>query len=99
MLLKNTIYLLMELLNKETKRNNNRFDINKSNEMLIIYKIKEEENEDSEDEDKYEIKLFGEKFIENNKNNCKIIIENKEQDLIKYIEINKNETILKIKLN
>ena len=69
--------------------------------MIIIYKIKDEDNEDSQDsqdEDKYEIKLFGEKFIENNKNNCKIIIDNKDQDLIEYLKINKNEKILKIKL-
>ena len=38
--------------------------------MIIIYKI----------EGKREIKLFGQEFIKNNKNNCKIIIENKEQD-------------------
>ena len=91
----------MELLNKETKRNNNRLDVNNSNEMLIIYKIKEEDSEDSQDsenEDKYEIKLFGENFIKNNKNNCKIIIENKEQDIIGYLIVNKNEGILKIKL-
>ena len=94
----------MELLKKKTKRNNN--GLNNTNEMIIIYKINDEDNEDSEDnqyednqdEDKYEIKLFGEKFIENNKNNCKIIIENKEQDLIEYLKINKNEKILKIKL-
>ena len=99
----------MELLNKKAEGNNNIVNINKTNEMIIIYKINEEDNEDSEDnqyensednqdEDKYEIKIFGEKFIENNKNNCKIIIDNKEQDLIEYLKINKNEKILKIKL-
>ena len=84
----------MELF-KRTKRNNNRLNINNTNEMIIIYKIN---GKDNQDEDKYEIKLFGEKFIENNKNNCKIIIDNKEQDLIEYLKINKNEKILKIKL-
>ena len=84
----------MELL-KKTKRNNNGLNINNTNEMIIIYKIN---GKDNQDEDKYEIKLFGEKFIENNKNNCKIIIDNKEQDLIEYLKINKNEKILKIKL-
>ena len=96
----------MEILKKKTKRNNNRLNINNTNEMIIIYKINDEDNEDSEnnqyednqDEDKYTIKLFGKKFIENNKNNCKIIIGNKEQDLIEYLKINKNEKILKIKL-
>ena len=123
----------MELLKKKTKRNNNGLNINNANEMIIIYKInnedsedsednqyedsgdnqyddsgdnqdedsgdnQDEDNEDNQDEDKYEIKLFGKKFIENNKNNCKIIIDNKEQDLIEYLKINKNEKILKIKL-
>ena len=64
---------------KKTKTNNNRLNINNTNEMIIIYKINDKDNQD---EDKYEIKLFGKKFIENNKNNCKIIIDNKEQDLI-----------------
>ena len=107
----------MELL-KKTKGNNN--GLNNTNEMIIIYKINDEDNEDREynqyedsednqyedsednqdedsgdnqEEDKYEIKLFGEKFIENNKNNCKIIVDNKEQDLIEYLKINKNEKI------
>ena len=91
----------MELLKKKTEGNNNIVNINKTNEMIIIYKINDEDNEDNEDnqdEDKYKIKLFGEKFIENNKNNCKIIIDNKEQDLIEYLKINKNKKILKIKL-
>ena len=55
----------MDLFNKKTKRNNSRLNINITNEMIIIYKIKDEnsDSEDSQDEDKYEIKLFGEKFI------------------------------------
>ena len=91
----------MELLNKKTKRNNSRLNINITNEMIIIYKIKDEvteDSQDSQDEDKYEIKLFGEIFIKKNKNNCRIIIDNKEQDLIEYLKINKNEKIIKIKL-
>ena len=56
----------MELLRKKTKRNNVRLNINNTNEMLIIYKINDEDNADIEDnqyegnlyEDKYEIKLF-----------------------------------------
>jgi len=39
-------------------------------EITIIYKVKEKE-----------IKLFGEDFVENNKNNCKLIINGKEQEL------------------
>ena len=79
----------MELLKKKTKRKkDNDINNNKINEIIIIYKI----------EGKDEIKLFGEEFIENNKNNCKIIIENKEQNLVSYLKVNKNQEILKIKL-
>lgn len=51
--------------------------------------------------DNYRIKIFGKKFIENNKNNCKIIIENKEYELSEYFIINDNlrkSEILEIKL-
>ena len=79
----------MELLKKKTKRNkDNDIDNNKINEMTIEYIIKKENK----------IKLFGKKFITNNKNNCKIIIDNKEEDIIEYLKVNKNEKILKIKL-
>ena len=68
-------------------------DINKNlNELTIIYKI---------DKNDKRIKLFGEKFIENNKNNCKIIIDNKEEEIIEYININeemKKRDKLEIKL-
>ena len=50
------------------------------NEMIIIYKI---ENTDK-------IKLFGKDFINNNKKNCKIIIKNKEQDIVEYLNVNGN---------
>ena len=59
---------------------------NKIKKMIIIYKIGYENK----------IKLFGEGFIKNNKNKCKIIIENKDQDIIEYFNNNKNEEILKI---
>ena len=63
----------------------------KLNEMTIIYNIK---NKDT-------IKLFGKEFIKNNKDNCKLIIEGKEHDLIEHLDINKkikNKEILEIKL-
>ena len=78
-------HLLFEL---QTFSNNNYFDniknidnteINKLNEITIQYDVK---NNDK-------IKLFGKKFIENNKNNCKIIVENKEQDISECIIVNK----------
>jgi hypothetical protein len=43
----------------------------KLDEITIIYEVY-----------KKEIKLFGEDFVKNNKNNCKLIINGKEQELI-----------------
>ena len=51
----------------------------KLNEITIEYKI---DNQNS-------INLFGKKFIENNKNNCKILIENEEIDINEYFKISK----------
>ena len=68
-----------------------RVEINKLNEIKILYKIKEEKK----------IKLFGKEFIEKNKDNCKIIIDNKEQCIMEYIKINeemRNKKILELKL-
>ena len=48
-------------------------------QMTIIYKINPNITH---------IKLFGNKFVENNKNKCKILINNKIQDIIEYININ-----------
>ena len=79
----------MKLLKKKIKRNkDNNINNNNINEMIIEYIIKK----------KNKIKLFGKQFIKNNKNNYKIIIDNKEQDIIEYLNVNKNEKVLKIKL-
>ena len=77
----------MELYKENEERNKDNDKINKNiiNEMIIIYKI----------EDERRIKIFGENVVENNKNNCKIIIENKEKDISKYLNINKNTRNLK----
>ena len=53
--------------------------------MTIIYKIPK---------DSKRIKLFGREFIENNINNCKIIIE---QEFKEYIDINDEKLEIKIK--
>ena len=55
--------------------------------MIIEYIIK----------NKNKIKIFGKEFITNNKDNCKMIIENKEQEIIEYLNFNENDKILKIK--
>ena len=51
------------------------------NEMIIIYKIK----------NKNRIRIFGKNFVKNNKKKCKIIINNKEYDLIEFADVNKSE--------
>ena len=57
----------------------------------IIYDI----NKEKEDE----INIFGHKFVENNKNKCKIIIDNKEYEIIdKYNIKSYNNNKLNIKL-
>ena len=84
--------------NKETKINKeegiNEKLIYRINEDIIIsdeikYKI----------ENKDKIKIFGNNFVKNNKDKCKIIYENQEYELIDEFNIvNNNEDILKIKL-
>ena len=62
------------------------------NEILIKYLIKNEEEK---------INIFGEKFVENNKDKCKYIYENKEFELTKEFDLtnyNKSNEILEIKL-
>ena len=49
-------------------------------EINIIYDIKRKNN----------IKIFGSKFVENNKNICKMIIDNKEYTFIKLLLIKLN---------
>ena len=57
----------------------------------IIYDINKENKEN--------IKIFGEKFVENNRNICKIIIDNKEYEIsVKYNIKNYNKNKLEIKL-
>ena len=75
---------------EKSENENNFINKEKLNEITIIYKIK----------NKFAIRLFGKKFVENNINNCKIIIDNKEQKICEYYKISKtnNKNILKIKL-
>ena len=58
-------------------------------EINIIYKLNYE----------WEIKIFGYEFVKNNKNICKMIIDNKEYEIKeKYNVKNYNNNILEIKL-
>ena len=62
------------------------------NQMTLIYKV-------GNNIDK--IKLFGSQFVENNKDKCYLLIDNKKYDLCEYYELNDNQiknNILEVKL-
>ena len=61
----------------------------KKHQIKIEYGIKDKNKE---------IKLFGKKFVENNKRNCYILYKNKKYNLIEYFSVNKDEKRLKIEL-
>ena len=82
---------------------------NNIDEITIIYKNKKIDNINEEiknifknklGEEVSKNKLFGEIFVRNNKNNCKIIINGKENELVSFYDIEKLEEneILEIKL-
>ena len=61
-------------------------------ELAFIYSIKKDSNQ---------IKIFGKKFVENNKKYCKIVIEEQEYDLVEVLELKKIKNVnktLEIKL-
>ena len=60
-------------------------------EIEIIYKI-------NKNEEKTRIRLFGEKFYEENKEKCKIILNKKETNLYEFYNYKKNEKDIGIKL-
>jgi len=66
------IYNLMNINNKNNEINNiikKENKIKTKNEILIRYLIKKDDKK---------INIFGENFVENNKDKCKYIYENKE---------------------
>jgi len=88
--LKNKINSILNIYNKMVNK-----DIS---EINIEYDINKK-NKDIEKEANF-INIFGSKFVENNKNICKMIIDNKENELKEKFNIkNYNNNILKIKLN
>ena len=61
-------------------------------EINIIYNINKENEEDG-------VRIFGSKFVKNNKNICKMFIDNKEYEITEYYNItNDNNNKLEIKL-
>ena len=76
------------------------YDFKKSREIEIDDKFREKVKNNLGETISFQ-KLFGEKFVENNKNICKIIINNEKKDLCSYIENYEKyliEDILVIKL-
>ena len=78
------------LLEKQKNESLTKFN---NQEILIKYLINDEKK----------IKLFGSKFIENNKKRCKIIINDEEKEICQYLDIQENiitkdTNILQIKL-
>ena len=65
---------IYENIEKENNINN---DAEYSNEINILYKI----------ENQNVIRIFGPKFVEDNKSKCKIEFENQEYDLIAFFNI------------
>ena len=59
----------------------------------MIYKISEKGKGK-----KISVKIFGELFVKKNKDNIKIIYNNKEYDLTEYFEVDSQENSLKIKI-
>ena len=64
---------------------------NINDEITILYNIKERQRK------KGKIRIFGKNFVKNNKNKCKIIIDEKKYKLMEEINI-KNEETIEIKL-
>ena len=62
--------------NKNNKKNEKEIIGSKETEVEIIYENKENKNK---------IKIFGDNFVKNNKNNFKLKIENKEEKLCEEI--------------
>jgi len=80
---------------KNNEENKNEIKEEKIDEITIKYKI----NEDN----KNNVKIFGDLFVRNNKNNCEIICENKSYELTDIFNAenyskSQNEQLLEIKL-
>ena len=97
--------------NKIEKNENNKNEVKINNEIKINDEKNKLINEDIDqiiikykiDDIEYSknIRIFGDKFVENNKNKCKIIVNGNGNDLSTHLNINKkqlNNNILEIKL-
>ena len=83
----NLLIIKKEEPNDKLNNNNIIIDENRPlNEMELEYSVKKNDKE---------IDIFGEIFVKNNRDNCKLIIDNKEQELTDVIKIEKNNKKLK----
>ena len=67
---------------KLIKEKSNNSSENKINKMTLIYLINKNDEK---------IRIFGENFVENNKNNCYLLIDGKQYVLCKDIKLNENQ--------
>ena len=76
------------------------------NEIILTYNLNIEESEDNnckflknqidnfnKSKEEKKIRLFGEKFVKNNKNYCYLFINNKKSELIEYYYLSKKDKI------
>ena len=84
------IYFNNDIINFNKIQDIKKPEINKLSQITIQYDIKKS----------YKIKLFGKKFIANNKKNCKILVDNREEDIVEFYTVNGNinRDIFEIKL-
>ena len=86
------------------KEDNNRKNenVNEINENINDIKEDSIEINYKPDKDKEKLRIFGEKFVDNNKNKCRIIYKNKEYNLCEFIDDidndYKSKDIISIKL-
>ena len=62
--------------------------MNPIDELTIIYKKSNNDNEEGENENN--IRILGDEFVKNNKNHCKIIYQGKELELKSILDIDSN---------
>ena len=91
---------------KAIERSNSMGNRVKWDEITLIYELLVEKNEESEEdmeEEKEEIQnkyayIFGTNFVKNNRDNCKIIYNKNEQELVEGVSLKTNAKTLEIRL-
>ena len=90
----NDIKNIVEETDKKIKFNlildiSNKCELNNTDEITLIYNVGDSDTK---------IKILDSEFVENNKNNCKIIYNNEEIELKEYFDVETNNEKLVIKL-